>query len=120
MKGGQLGFKFFCCDIYIVNLDIKVLACTERVVFLLDVLIRDGDRKILDSFFLDKGLDDLLLFLGDSTVFWFLPSLTLVPRFEASMRTTSPLFFLSIKRMETLVPVVAKILDGIDTTPASI
>ena len=61
MKCGHFGFKLFYCDIYIVDLDVKVLACAERVVFLLDILIRDGDRKVLDSFFLDKGLDDLLL-----------------------------------------------------------
>ena len=63
MKSSHLDFKLFSCDIYIVDLDVKVLACAERVVFLLDILIRDGDRKVFDGFFLDKGLDDLLLFL---------------------------------------------------------
>jgi len=62
LKGGHFGVKLFCCDIYIVNLDVKVLTRAERVVFLLDILIRDCDRKVLDGFFLDKGLDDFLLF----------------------------------------------------------
>ena len=56
MKGGHLGFKLVCCDIYIVDLDVKVLACAERVVFLLDNLIRDRDRKVFDGIFPDKIL----------------------------------------------------------------
>ena len=63
MKGGHLSIKLFCCDIYIVDLDVKVLTCAERVVFLLDFLIRDCDRKVLDGLLLDKGLNDFLLFL---------------------------------------------------------
>ena len=47
-----------------------------------------------------------------NTVFWFLPSFTFVPKLEASINTTSSVFVLSKKTIDTLVPVVAKILDG--------
>ena len=57
---------------------------------------------------------------AESTVRWFLPSFTVSPNLEASIRTIFSLpAFLSKTKTETLVPVVAKILLGILITPLS-
>ena len=55
-------FKFFWADIDVVNLDVKILAGTEGVVLVLNLLIADLDREVFYNFFVNKSLNDLYFF----------------------------------------------------------
>ena len=82
-------------------------------------IVADHHAEIFHSLFVREGITDFCSSARESTVLVF-AVFDFSPKPDASINTTSSLLALSINKIETLVPVVAKILEGMDTTPASI
>ena len=118
----HFGGELFGGDVGVFDLHVKILTRAKGIVLLFDLLVRKPPpQNLLQPRCQLKVLNDRSSSSAESRVFWFLPSFTVVPSLDASISTISPLVLvLSKNKMETFVPVVAKILLGIETTPRSI
>ena len=50
--------EFVGCNVDIVDFDVEVLSCRERVAFLFYLVVRDYDREVVDGLAIEEGRDD--------------------------------------------------------------